>query len=148
MSNGTSQERLIVEDREHLHLLGRFFQAMILNFLKNPSKVRIIEKTSLIVTFEPPGHPENGLTISFARGHVSLECGVRPNAEIKIIAEPSVQMMLSHIPAGVSLIPYFKTYEGWYLLSRMKSGELKIMGSLRHPLKLLRLAKIMAPNTN
>ena len=148
MSNGNSRVRLIVEDKEHLHLLGRFFQAMMLNLLKKPGKVRIIEKTSLVVTFEPTGHPENGLTMSFARGRVILACGLKPNAEIKITAEPMVLMMLSRVPAGVAVIPYLTTYEGRNLITRLKSGELKLKGPLKHPLKMMKFAKIMSPNIN
>lgn len=145
---GNPQERLIVKNRENLHLLGRFFQAMILNFLKKPGKARTIEKMNLRVAFDPFGHPENALTLSFKSGRVTLECGIKPHADITIMGEPSVLMMLSRMPAGLAVIKFFKTYEGQDLINRFKSGELKIKGIFKHPIGMLRFSRIMAPNIN
>lgn len=146
MQNGLPEDCLIVKDRENLHLLGRFIQAIFLNFLKKPGKVQIIKRTRLIVAFDPGGHPDKGLTVSFQQGRVFIEGSIKPGAQIKITGEPAILMMLSRIPAGWPLIKYFMSYEGKDLVKRILSGELKLKGVLRHPVEMMRFARIMAPN--
>lgn len=146
MQNGLSEERLIVKDKEHLHLLGRFIQAMFLGYLKKPGKVRVIERTCLIVAFDPGGLSDEGLTVSFEHGRVAIEVGIKPDAQIRITGEPAVLMMLSRIPAGWPLIKYFVSYEGKDLVKRIRSGELKLTGVFRHPVAMMRFTRIMAPN--
>ena len=146
--SGSPEAFLIVKDREHLHILGRFIQAMFLNFLKKPGKVRVIERTRLIVAFDPGGPPEKGLTISFKQGRVCIENGITPDAQIRITGEPAILMMLSRIPAGWPLIKYFMSYEGKDLVKRILSGELKLKGVFRHPVAMMKFSKIMAPNIN
>lgn len=148
MQYNSPEERLIVKDREHLHLLGRFYQALFLNFLKKPGKVKIIEKTDLIVAFDPVGYSENGLSVTFKRGLVILECGIRPDAEIIIKAAPALLGALARMPAGPSVIKYLMSYEGKDFRAQKRSGEFKIKGALRHPLKMMKFGKIMAPNIN
>lgn len=148
MQSGLPEDYLIVKDREHLHLLGRFIQAMFLNFLKKPGKVCVIKRTRLVVAFDPGGSPEKGLTVSFEQGRVFIENGVKPGAQIRITGEPAILMMLSRIPAGRPLIKYFMSYEGKDLIKRILSGELKLKGVFRHPVGMMRFAKIMAPNVN
>jgi len=148
MQDGLPEDCLIVKDREHLHLLGRFIQAIFLNFLKRPGKVRIIKRTCLIVAFDPGGHPDKGLTVSFQQGRVSIEGGIKPDTQIRITGEPAILMMLSRIPAGWPLIKYFMSYEGKDLVKRIRSGELKLKGVFRHPVEMMRFARIMAPNVN
>jgi hypothetical protein len=144
---GDPQERLVVRDGENLHLLGRFFQAMILNFLKEPDKVRVIERMNLRVAFEITGHTESALTLSFASGRVVLESGIRPDPDIKIMSEPAVLMKLSRMPAGPAAIRFLLTYEGKDLVARMLSGELKIQGAARHPLGMMKFSKFLGPST-
>ena len=141
-----SQARLVVIDGEHLHVLGRFFQAMLLNFLKAPGKVRAIRRMNLSVAFEPTRHRESAVTITFAAGRVILESGIRPESQIRITGEPAVFMKLSRMPAGPALVKFLLTYEGKDLIARVRSGELKIRGISRHPLGMLSFAKFMAPN--
>ena len=139
-------ERLEVRDKEHLHVLGRFFQAMLLNFLKMPGKVRAIKRLKLSVAFDPAGHPENAVTVTFARGRVILEPGIRLDASIRIKAEPAVLMKLSRLPAGPAVVKFLMQPEGRDLITRVTSGQLKIQGMVRHPLGMLSFAKFMAPN--
>lgn len=142
-----TKELLIVRNKGNSHLLGRFFQAMILNFLKKPDKLRTIKEMDLIVAFDPMGHSGNTLTLHFTSGHVVLECGIKAKPDITIMGEPSILMMLSRMPAGLlPVIGYFRTYEGKDLIARFWSGELKIKGILKHPLGMMQFAKVMAPN--
>ncbi len=148
MQNGLPEDCLIVRDRENLHLLGRFIQAMLLGFLKKPGKVRVIERTRLVVAFDPGGPPDKGLTVSFNHGRVFIEGGIKPGVQIRITGEPAILMMLSRMPAGWPLIKYFMSYEGKDLIQRIRSGELKLKGVLRHPVGMMKFSKIMAPNIN
>lgn len=146
MQSGLPEEFLIVKDREHLHLLGRFIQAMFLGFFKKPGKVRVIKRTRLIVAFDPGGHPDEGLTVSFKQGRVHIEGGIKPGVQIRVTGEPAILMMLSRVPAGWPLINYFMSYEGKDLVKRILSGELRLKGVFRHPVAMMRFSKIMAPN--
>jgi hypothetical protein len=142
------QERLVVMDSEHLHIIGRYLQAMILNFLKEPEKVRAIEKLNLMVAIEPTGSADNSVTLTFESGRLTLECGTRPNPDIKIKCETAVLMKLSRMPAGPAAIKFLMTYEGRDLIARVRSGELKINGILRHPFGMMKFSKFLAPNIN
>jgi len=142
----TPQARLEVMDGEHLHVLGRFFQAMLLNFLKVPGKVRAIQRLKLIVAFDPTGHPGDAVTITFACGRVILEAGIKPSPDIRIKGEPAVFMKLSRMPAGPAVVKFLMTYEGRDLIARVRSGELKIQGVIGHPLGMMSFSKFMAPN--
>jgi hypothetical protein len=142
-----SQEILEVRDRDNLHLLARFFQAMILNTLKKPRNVRAIERMNLIVAFDPLGHSDNALTMTFTGGRVFLKCGIDTGPDITIIAEPAVLMKLSRVPAGIAIIKFLTTPEGKDLMARLRSGDLKIQGVARHPLGMVKLSKFLGPST-
>jgi hypothetical protein len=142
------EEILVVRDRENLHLLGRFFQAMILNFLKDPAKVRAIEGFNLTVAFDPSGHSDNALTLTFANGRVMLEKWINPNADMKILCEPAVMMKLSRVPAGPAIIKFLMTAEGRDIAKKLFSGDLKIKGIARHPLGMMRLSRFLGPGAN
>lgn len=144
--NCLPEDRLVVRDREHLNLLGRFIQAYFLGFLKKPGKVRIIKQTSLTVAFDPGGRTEQGLTLSFKKGRVFIENGIRPGVGLRITGEPTLLMMLTRVPAGRPLIQYLLSYEGRDIIKRVRSGELRLRGFLRHPVEAVRFARIMAPN--
>jgi len=140
------QERLVVEDGENMHVLGRFFQAMLLNLLKEPSKVKAAEGMDLTVAVDPSGHPDNALTMTFSGGRVILESGIVPDADIVLKCETAVLMKLARIPAGPAVVGFLRTHEGKALVARMRSGELKIKGITRHPLMMMRFSKFLAPS--
>jgi hypothetical protein len=142
---GEPQGRLVVRDGENLNPLGRFFRAMLLNLLKEPSKVRSVEKLNQTVAIDPPNHKGSGLTITFSGGKIILQNGVMPNPDIKISGELIVLMKLSRMPFGPAAIKFLRTNEGKDLINKMLSRELKIKGMARNPLGMMRFAKFLAP---
>jgi hypothetical protein len=142
------EERLVIKDRDNLHLLARFFQAMILNFLKEPAKVLAIEGLNLIVAFDPTGHPDNALTLAFENGRVTLEKGINPNTDMRIMCEPAVMMKLSRVPAGPAVIKFLMTAEGRDIAARLLSGDLKIRGIAKHYVGMMKLSKFLGPSAN
>lgn len=144
--NSLPEEYLVVRDREHLHVLGRYVQALFMDYLKKPGKVRVMKRTSLVVAFDPGGHPDKGVTVSFKKERVFIEGGIRPVAHIRITGEPALLMMLSRVPAGWPVIRYFMSYEGKDIIKRIRSGELSLKGAFRHPVEVMRFTRIMAPN--
>ena len=145
---GGPQDRLMVKDAENLHLMGRFFRAMILNLLKDPGKLRILDRLDLVVAIEPPAHPDNTLTVTFSRGQVVLEKGIASEVDIRLRCEPAVLMKLARVPAGPAAIKFMRTHEGKDIIARMRSGELKIKGIVRHPLGMMRFADFLAPSVD
>jgi len=143
---GEPRERVVVEDAENLHVLGRFFEAMTLNQLKDPDKVRILDKLELAVAIDPPAHPDSALTVSFSNGRVMLHSGVAPDPDIRLICEAAVLMKLARVPAGPAAVGFLRTHEGRTLIAMMRSGELKIEGVFRHPLGMMGFAKFLAPS--
>ena len=141
---GGPRERLVVSDEESLHVLGRFFRAMILNLLKDPDKVRILDKMDLVVAIDPPAHPTSALTVGFSGGRVVLQSGV-VDPDIRLMCEAAVLMKLARVPAGPSAIRFLRTQEGRTLIAMMRSGELRIKGAARHPLRMMGFAKFLAP---
>lgn len=145
VSTAEPREMLVVSGAEDLHVLGRFFQAMLLNMLKDPDKRKAAAKMDLAVAIDPPGHPDCALTSTFRGGKVILEGGVAPGADIVLRCEAAVLMKLARMPAGPAALRFLMTHEGKVLIARMRSGELKIKGIARHPLGMMRYAKFLAP---
>lgn len=145
---GDPRERLLVRDAENLHLMGRFFRTMLLNLLKDPGKLRILDKLDLVVAIDPAGHPESALTVTFSHGRVILEKGIAPGADIGLKCEPAVLMRLARVPAGPAAVKFLRTHEGKDLVARMRSGDLKIKGILRHPLGMMRFTQFLAPSVD
>jgi hypothetical protein len=144
---GGSQERLVVKGAEDLHVMGRFFRAMVLNLLKDPAKVRILDKLDLVVAIDPPAHPDSALTVGFSDGRVILESGIAPDPDIGLACEAAVLMKLARVPAGPAAMKFLRTYEGKALIAMMRSGELKVRGVVRHPLGMMRFSKFLAPSS-
>lgn len=146
MPAGDPRERLVVKDAENLHVLGRFFRAMVLDLLKDPRKVRMLEKLDLVVAIDPPAHPDSALTVGFSRGRVMLESGIAPDPDIRLMCEAAVLMKLARVPAGPAAIKFLRTHEGKTIVAMMRSGELKIKGVARHPLGMMGFSKFLAPS--
>jgi hypothetical protein len=138
----------MVEDEENLHLMGRFFRAMLLNLLKDPGKLRILDKLDLVVAIDPPAHPDSALTVNFSGGQVILEGGIAPDTDIRLMCEPAVLMKLARVPAGPAAVKFMMTHEGKDLIAGMRSGDLKIKGIVRHPLGMMRFADFLAPSVD
>ena len=144
---GEPQERLMVKDADNLHPMGQFFQAMLLNLLKEPRKVRIAEKLDLAVAIEPTDHPDNALTVAFSKGRVVLEGRTVPKPDVKIKCELNTLLKLARVPAGPAVIKFLRTDEGKDLVAKVFSGKLKIKGIARHPLGMMKFAKFLAPGS-
>jgi hypothetical protein len=144
---GEPRDRLGVKDVEGLHVLGRFFQAMLLNLLKDPLKVRDLERMDMVVAIDPPTHPGSALTLFFSGGQVVLANGISSRPDIVLKCEAAVMMKLARMPAGPAAVRFLRTHEGRYLIARMRSGELKIRGVARHPLGMKRFAEFLAPSS-
>ena len=145
MPAGEPPERLVVRDPENLRPLGTFFQAMILNLLKSPRKVRLLEKMNLVVAISPTGYEYNALTVKFSNGQVILENGVSAGADIKIMCELATLMTLARMPVGPAAVKFFQTHEGKDLINKFLSGELKIRGVVTHPLGMMMFGQFLAP---
>jgi hypothetical protein len=145
---GETRDRLVVRDVEELHVLGRFFQAMLLNLLKDPLKIRDLERMDMVVAIDPPTHPESALTLVFSGGRVMLDSGISTRPDIVLRCEAAVMMKLARVPAGPAALKFLRTHEGKAILARMRSGELKIRGVARHPLGMKRFAEFLAPSAD
>jgi hypothetical protein len=143
---GGARDRLVVRDAENLGVLGRFFQAMFLNLLKDPRKVRALEAMDVVVAIDPTARPGNALTLVFSGGRVALENGISPRPDIRLRCEAAVLMKLARVPPGPAAVKFLATHEGKALMARMRSGELKIQGAVRHPLGMKRFAEFLAPS--
>lgn len=139
------RERLRVKGGEELHPLGRYFQAMLLNLLKDPRKARALEKLDVVVAVAPPVHRESALALAFSGGRVTLEGGVPPRPDIVLEGEPALLMRLARMPAGPAALRFLATHEGRALIAAIRSGELRIRGMVRHPLGMSRFARFIAP---
>ncbi|NPV60548.1 MAG: hypothetical protein HPY75_12930 [Actinobacteria bacterium] len=139
------RERVVVAGAEGLHLLGRFFQAMLLNHLKDPRKVRTMDKLNLVVAVAPPVHRDCALTLAFSEGRVTLEGGVPPRPDVVLEGEPAMLMKLARMPAGPAALRFLRTHEGRAVIAALRSGELRIRGAARHPLGMMRFARLLAP---
>lgn len=138
------RERLVVKDEENLGVMGRFMRAMLLNLLKDPAKVKVMEKLDLVVCLRPPSHPESSLTLTFAGGRVMLENGFHPGADMVISCEPALLIRLGRMPAGPAALGFLRSHEGRSLLAAACRRELKIKGLVRHPLGMMRFSKFMS----
>jgi len=142
---GDAGERLVVRGPGELNLLGRFMRALLLGLLKDPGRVRTVEKMKLSVAIQPPGHPEEAVTMTFSGGRVTLESGAAPGVDIAITSEVAMLIRLARVPAGPAALRFLLTHEGRSLVAAMRRGELRIRGIARHPLGMLRFSSFMGP---
>ncbi len=134
------------DDAGALPLLARFFRAMLLNLLKDPCKLGLLEKMDMAVGVDPTGHPDQALTLVFRGGMVRLENGVSPHAHLVLRGEPAALMKLARMPAGPEALLFLASYEGRDIARRMLTRELAVRGMVRHPLRMLRFSRFMAPS--
>lgn len=142
---GEYRNRLVVKDADGLHVMGRFVRALLLNQLREPCKVKVMEKLNLAVAIDPAGYEGSALTMTFGGGRVVLERGMVTKADVVLRCEPAVLMKLARMPAGPAAVKFFVGSEGRDLISRMLSGDLKIKGVARHPLGMMKFANFLAP---
>lgn len=145
VAGGETESRLVVKEPGELNLLGRFMRALLLSLLKDPERMRVAERMDLKVAIEPPGHPENALTLSFSGGRVILENGAAPEADIRIVSEVAMLIRLARMPAGPAALRFLFTHEGRSLLAALRAGELRLKGVMRHPLGMMRFSSFMGP---
>jgi hypothetical protein len=139
------QGRLVVRDGKNVNPLSRFLRAMILDLLKVPSKVRSVEKLDQTVAIDPINHKGSGSTINFSGGKIILQNGVILDPDIKITCDLTVLMKLARMPVGPAAINFLRRNEGKDVIKKVLSGELKIKGITRHPLRMMRFARFIAP---
>lgn len=146
-SDGASNGKEMIRAGEGAepNLLGRYLRAMLLNLVRVPEKKKVLERMKLIVSLEPPQHPDQSATLFFDRGRVTLENGASPRADIRIAGEAAMLMMLSRVPFGLDMLKYMRKYEGKSLVAAILSRDLRIRGALRHPLKIARFSRLMSP---
>jgi hypothetical protein len=143
---GGQQERLVVRDEKNLHVIARFMRALLLNQLREPSKVKVMEKLHLAVAMDLPGHEESALTVTFDGGRVILECGIAPDPDIVLRCEAAMLMKLARVPAGPAALKFLATPEGRELIKKFRTGELRIKGIASHPLGMMKFADFLAPS--
>lgn len=143
-----AQRRLLAKDGEDLHVLGRFFRAMLLNLLKDPRKAGALEGMDMVVAIAPPAHPESALTLFFSGGQVVLENGISIRPDIVLKCEAAMLMRLARVPPGLAAVKFLRTHEGKAIFAGMRAGELKIQGMARHPLRMKGFADFLAPSTD
>lgn len=136
---------MVVADAEGLHLLGRFFRAMLLNLLKDPAKARVMEGIRLSVAIDPAGRPDGAFTVTFRDGRAFMEGRVASRPDVVLACEPAMLMKLAHMPAGPAALRFLRTHEGRAVIAALRSGELRIRGAARHPLGMMRFARLLAP---
>jgi hypothetical protein len=139
------QGMLLVRDADNLKPMAQFFQAMLLNLLKDPGKVGIAEKLDLSVAINPTGYRENAITIIFSGGHVILQGGILHDVDVQIRCELETLLKLARVPAGPAAIKFLRTKEGKDLVNKFLRGELRIKGVARHPLGMMKFAGFLAP---
>jgi hypothetical protein len=78
---------------------------------------------------------------------VALESGISGRPDIVLRCGAADLMKLARIPPGPAAARFLMPHEGKVLLAKMRSGELKIQGAVRHPLGMKRFAEFLAPST-
>lgn len=137
-------DRLVVKDEENISGLGSIMNSVFGEFLKSPKKLALLDTINVSVAIEPLGNPETAITMAFSNGFIVLEPGV-VNPDIKIVCDLEVLMQLAQMPAGPAVLKFLRTPEGKNILSKLKSGELKLKGVFTHPVGMLKFSMFLAP---
>lgn len=137
-------ERLMVRDEENISGLGYIMKALFEEFLKSPKKLAILDTLKLSVAIEPTEQPETAITMTFSNGYIVLEAGV-VNPDIKIVCDLETLMLMARMPAGPAAIKFLQTPEGKSIVSKLKSGQMKLVGLPAHPLAMMKFSKFLAP---
>lgn len=140
---GSPEDRVTVSDPEAFKELGKLFRAIIISALKDPAKAKILNNLELLFAIDPTGCPEQAFTARFARGLVSFENSVAPDADIVIKTPFHVLFKLTVMAptAPPEAIRFFLgTPAGKDVLGRFRSGEFRVHGK---PTKLPKMMKLM-----
>lgn len=139
---GSPEDRVTVSDPEAFRELGKLFRAII-SALKDPAKAKILNNLELLFAIDPTGCPEQAFTAKFARGLVTFENDVAPDADIVIKSPFHVLFKLTVMAptAPPEAIRFFLgTPAGKDVLRRFRSGEFRVHGN---PTKLPKMMKLM-----
>jgi len=126
------KERLVVKDEENLGGLGAIMKAVIGEYLKDPDKVKMLDTMNLVLAIEPTDQPETASTFTFSNGCVIIEPGVALNLDLKIMCTMEMLGLMSQMTTRQTV-------------KKLRTGELKIKGLAKHPLRMMKFSKFLAP---
>jgi len=141
---GGPEERLIVRDSERLSGLGEIMKALLSQLLQDPAKLDILNTLNLIVSIEPKEAPETAVTMTFSDGYAVIEPGVVGQPDVHIICELEVLMKMSQMGSGLEALKFLQTPEGKELISKIRSGDLKIKGLASHPVGMMKFSRLLS----
>ena len=122
--------------------LGAMLLAMIRqNIEEQPDKIKPFNKLKGRVAIVAPDS-EVSATLVFTKGTLTVVPGVQePN--LTVTADSMEILGLSSVPLRMGLPDLFRP-EGRDLLSKLKSGEVRIDGMFTHPLLLTRMTMVLS----
>jgi len=141
---GGPEERMLVKDEENLSGLGSIMRSLIIEFLKNPRKARLLNEINLVLAIEPVEQPETAITITFSGGYVVIEPGVAPSMDIKLVCDYETVTRMAKMGAGMEAVKFLNTPDGKNLARKFASGECRIEGAVAHPVEMMKFGKFLA----
>jgi len=122
--------------------LGAMLLAMIRqNIEERPDKLEPFDKLKGRVAIVAPDS-EVSATLVFMKGTLTVVPGVQ-SPDLTVTADSMEILGLSSVPLRMGLPDLFRP-EGRDLLSKLKSGEVRIDGMFTHPLLLTRMTKVLS----
>jgi hypothetical protein len=121
-------------------MLGGLIEA---NVKANPNKRHDFDQLSARVGIWVTDIDE-GVTLVFDGGRLSVYNGLEPRRTITIRAEAETVMSLSNLKIGVFGVPVYYDEVGRGVASKLLQGKLKIDGMLQHVATLNRVTRVFS----
>jgi len=114
------------------------------NLEQNPRREPDFRKLDAVIALEVPD-AEVAVTLEFSRGSLIVHGGLRDSLQLRIQAGARnlLALPLVRISAG---LPNLLSPDSRILRNGLLSGQVKIRGMLRHPLRLLRFTRLISVN--
>jgi hypothetical protein len=114
------------------------------NLAEKPGKRADFERLNADISIEARD-AEVTITLAFRKATLVVHAGLLGKPDIRISADSATVLELSALKIAGG-IPLLLNAGGRRMIAKLISGEVKIMGLLRHPVSLLRMTRLMSVN--
>jgi hypothetical protein len=144
VSGGPGEHISLAAGAEDIGLASMLADLIRQNLEQNPRKGTDFSRLSTAVAMDVRD-AEVMITLVFSRGSLVIHAGIHGAPEIRIRAGAETLLALPRVRI-VGGLPHLFGPDGRGLRNGLLTGAVKIHGMFRHPVKLVRLTRLMSVN--
>jgi hypothetical protein len=144
LASGAAQRIRLAAGAEDVGLAVMLADLIRQNLEQNPRREPDFRKLDASISIEVPD-VEVTVTLEFSRGSLIVHDGLRDSSQLRIQAGARnlLALPLVRISAG---LPNLLSPDSRILRNGLLSGQVKIRGMFRHPLRLVRFTRLISVN--